>query len=119
MADNENAIAVLGKLKEIGVSISIDDFGTGMSSLEQLKVLPVDILKIDRSFILDLDSSPESSAVVRAILNLANNLGLEVIAEGVETEDQLRFLQKLECGLWQGFLLSQPVPADEFDLLMV
>jgi EAL domain-containing protein (putative c-di-GMP-specific phosphodiesterase class I) len=98
----------------MGIKISIDDFGTGFSSLSSLKKLPIDALKIDRTFVRDATSDTDDAALVMAIITLAHNLRLKVIAEGVETEDQLRFLQLLRCDEIQGFLFSKPLPADEF-----
>ncbi len=96
----------------MGVRISVDDFGTGYSTLSYLKQLPIDTLKIDRSFIQDLPESKDSSAITSAIIDLARRLSLEVVAEGVETEDQRRFLVAHGCDVIQGFLVSPPVPAD-------
>lgn len=111
MQNAESAIETLGELKKMGIKIAIDDFGTGYSSLGYLKRLPIDILKIDRSFISDVTTDSDDAALVMAIITLAHNLGLKVIAEGVETEEQLRFLRLLRCDDWQGYLSSQPMPA--------
>jgi diguanylate cyclase len=105
----------LHRLNEIGVEISIDDFGTGYSSLAYLTTLPISELKIDRSFVRDLGITPQSSAVVTAIIALARSLGLRVIAEGVETLRQMEVLHRLGCGVMQGFLFSRPVPGDELE----
>jgi PAS domain S-box-containing protein len=113
MKDLQNVIPSLHRLNEIGVEISIDDFGTGYSSLAYLTTLPISELKIDRSFVRDLGITPQSSAVVSAIIALARALGLRVIAEGVETMRQMEVLHRLGCGIMQGFLFSRPVPADE------
>ena len=112
MQDPEFASGVLSRLKSMGIKISIDDFGTGFSSLASLKRLPIDALKIDRSFVRDITSDTDDAALVMAIITLAHNLRLKVIAEGVETEDQLKFLQLLRCDEIQGFLFSKPLPAD-------
>ncbi len=112
MQNAEFAASMLNRLKSMGVSISIDDFGTGFSSLASLKRLPIDALKIDQSFVREANSDPDDAALVMAIITLGHNLRLKVIAEGVETEDQLRFLQLLRCDEIQGFLYSKPVPAD-------
>ena len=112
MHDPEFASGVLSRLKSMGIKISIDDFGTGFSSLASLKRLPIDALKIDRSFVRDITSDTDDAALVMAIITLAHNLRLKVIAEGVETEDQLKFLQLLRCDEIQGFLFSKPLPAD-------
>ena len=113
MQDAEFAAGVLSRLKSMGIKISIDDFGTGFSSLSSLKKLPIDALKVDRTFVRDVTSDTDDAALVNAIITLAHNLRLKVIAEGVETEAQLRFLQVLRCDEIQGFLFSKPLPADE------
>ena len=112
MQDAEFAAGMLSRLKSKGINISIDDFGTGFSSLASLKRLPIDALKIDQSFVREVTSDPDDSALVNAIITLAHNLRLKVIAEGVETEAQLRFLQLLRCDEIQGYFFSKPVPAD-------
>jgi diguanylate cyclase (GGDEF)-like protein/PAS domain S-box-containing protein len=114
MGDAEAAIETLRALKSMGVQVSIDDFGTGYSSLSYLKRFPVDYLKIDRSFIREATNEPDDAAIVMAIITLAHSLNLKVIAEGVETEEQLRFLRLLRCDEVQGYLVSRPVPAAEF-----
>jgi PAS domain S-box-containing protein len=116
MKELQNVIPSLHRLNEIGVEISIDDFGTGYSSLAYLTTLPISELKIDRSFVRDLGITPQSSAVVTAIIALARSLGLRVVAEGVETLRQMEVLHRLGCGLMQGFLFSRGVPADELQL---
>ena len=108
MKDLQNVIPSLHRLNEIGVEISIDDFGTGYSSLAYLTTLPISELKIDRSFVRDLGMTPQSSAVVTAIIALARSLGLRVIAEGVENLRQMEVLHRLGCGIMQGFLFSKP-----------
>mgnify|MGYP000509357518 CR=1 FL=1 len=113
MKELQNVIPALHRLNEIGVEISIDDFGTGYSSLAYLTTLPISELKIDRSFVRDLGITPQSSAVVTAIIALARSLGLRVVAEGVETLRQMEVLHRLGCGLMQGFLFSRGVPPDE------
>ncbi len=113
MKDLHNVIPSLHRLNEIGVEIAIDDFGTGYSSLAYLTTLPVSELKIDRSFVRDLGITPQSSAVVTAIIALARSLGLRVVAEGVETLRQMEVLHRLGCGVMQGFLFSRPVAADD------
>jgi predicted signal transduction protein with EAL and GGDEF domain/DNA-binding NarL/FixJ family response regulator len=115
MKDLQNVIPSLHRLNEIGVEISIDDFGTGYSSLAYLTTLPISELKIDRSFVRDLGITPQSSAVVTAIIALARSLGLRVIAEGVENLRQMEVLHRLGCGVMQGFLFSRPIPADELE----
>ena len=113
MKELQNVIPALHRLNEIGVEISIDDFGTGYSSLAYLTTLPISELKIDRSFVRDLGITPQSSAVVTAIIALARSLGLRVIAEGVETLRQMDVLHRLGCVAMQGFLFSKAVPPDE------
>ena len=115
MKDLQNVIPSLHRLNEIGVEISIDDFGTGYSSLAYLTTLPISELKIDRSFVRDLGITPQSSAVVTAIIALARSLGLRVIAEGVESLRQMEVLHRLGCGVMQGFLFSRPIPPDDIE----
>jgi diguanylate cyclase (GGDEF)-like protein/PAS domain S-box-containing protein len=103
------AVELLTRLRELGVQLSIDDFGTGYSSLSYLQRFPIDTLKIDRSFVHQMMENEENIAIVRTIVALAQNLGMDVVAEGVETEDQLALLRKLECEKGQGFLFSTPV----------
>jgi diguanylate cyclase (GGDEF)-like protein len=118
MNNAEFAIDVLTGLKQMGVKISIDDFGTGFSSLNYLKRLPIDSLKIDESFVRDATTDPDDAALVMAVITLGHNLRLSVVAEGVETEEQLRFLHLLRCDEIQGFLFSRPLPAEEFVQLL-
>ena len=115
MKDLQNVIPSLHRLNEIGVEISIDDFGTGYSSLAYLTTLPISELKIDRSFVRDLGMTPQSSAVVTAIIALARSLGLRVIAEGVENLRQMEVLHRLGCGIMQGYLFSRPQPPDDIE----
>jgi diguanylate cyclase (GGDEF)-like protein/PAS domain S-box-containing protein len=109
-SDNiEAAVKLLTQLRNLGVQLSIDDFGTGYSSLSYLQRFPIDTLKIDRSFVTQMMENEENLAIVRTIVALAQNLGMDVVAEGVETEDQLQLLRKLECENGQGFLFSTPL----------
>ena len=110
-----HTIASLQAIRAMGVTIAIDDFGTGFSSLSYLAKLPVDTLKIDRSFVIDMTAGPEGLALVSTIINLAHSLKLKVVAEGVETEEQSRLLRLLACDEMQGFLFSKPVPAEIFE----
>ncbi len=114
MEDAEQSIDTLRRLSDLGVRISVDDFGTGYSSLSYLRRLPLDRLKIDRAFIRDVASSRDDATIVRAIVSLAHNLNLKVIAEGVETPEQLAFLQELGCDQYQGYHFSAPVPSNVF-----
>jgi len=112
--DSQNAMLVLECLRDLGIRISIDDFGTGYSSLAQLKHLPADELKIDRSFVMELPGNKEDAAIVRTAIDLAHNLDLQVLAEGVETPQALQWLKTHGCEQAQGFLISKPMPAEEF-----
>jgi EAL domain-containing protein (putative c-di-GMP-specific phosphodiesterase class I) len=112
MENAETNAVVLNELKEMGISLSIDDFGTGYSSLSYLKRLPINTLKIDQSFIWDISIDPDDTAITRAIIALAHNLKLKVVAEGVETKEQLAFLCQHQCDEVQGYLFSKPVLAE-------
>jgi diguanylate cyclase (GGDEF)-like protein/PAS domain S-box-containing protein len=118
MGISDDIVLKLLRLKELGVSISIDDFGTGYSSLSYLKNLPVDKIKIDRSFVMDIVSDPGDAAIVDAIISIAHALGLCVIAEGVETKDQLDFLIGRACTEFQGHYFSKPLSAEHFAKLL-
>ncbi len=117
MNDPENSIEILRKISEMGISMSIDDFGTGYSSLSYLKKLPIQKLKIDQTFVKDLPSDKDDIAIVKSIINLANNMNLETIAEGVETSEQEDFLINNGCVNVQGYLYSKPL--EEKDLLIL
>ncbi len=110
--DLEKATSVLREISETGITIAIDDFGTGYSSLSVLKTLPIDLVKIDQSFVRDLGKNSSDTAIVAAIVNMASALALKVVAEGVETEKQLVILKALGCDEYQGYLFSKPLPAD-------
>ncbi len=113
MFDAAKAVATLDRLAELGVQISVDDFGTGYSSLSYLQRLPASEVKIDKAFVQELDTDERANAIVRTILDLARNLGLHVVAEGVETEDMWRRLNDLGCELAQGFYIARPMPAED------
>ncbi|MEL6911791.1 MAG: EAL domain-containing protein, partial [Cyanobacteria bacterium J06598_4] len=110
--DLETAIALLGQLKQRGISIALDDFGTGYSSLRYLQKLPIDTLKIDRSFVTNIALNPEDPAIARAIIALGQSLELNITAEGVETQEQLTHLQNQGCHEVQGYYFSQPLPPE-------
>ena len=116
--DVENAISICQQLRALGVKLAIDDFGTGYSSLSYLKRFPVDYVKIDRTFISELDHSSEDTAIIRAIIAMVHGLELEVVAEGVETQAQMDFLKEQRCDEIQGYLISRPVPAAQFAQLL-
>ncbi len=118
MQNTEGAIAVLDELKALGVRIAIDDFGTGYSSLSCLRRFPVDVVKIDRSFIANITSDPEDAAIARAVIAMAHTLRLEVVAEGVETAEQLALLRDWQCDTAQGYYFSAPVTSDDMARLL-
>ena len=113
MGNPQDSVAVLSKLKALGLTIAIDDFGTGYSSLSYLKRFPIDTLKIDREFVRDITEDPDDAAITSAIITLAHSLELNVVAEGVETQEQLEFLRNGGCDQVQGFLLSKPLTASD------
>ena len=115
MQDIEANIAKLKVLRQMGISVAIDDFGTGHSSLSLIHRLPVDTLKIDRAFVAGMDASPDGLAIVTTIISLARSLGLKVVAEGVETEEQVKMLRLLKCDEIQGYAISRPLPEDQFE----
>jgi diguanylate cyclase (GGDEF)-like protein len=116
MADPEHAVTLLGHLSAMGIRISVDDFGTGFSSLGYLKKLPVDELKIDKSFVTDMVTNDNDAVIVRSTIDLAHNLGLKVVAEGVENNDTMDLLKILRCDTAQGYLISKPIPAKDFEI---
>lgn len=118
MADIERATSVLRNLKSLGIEIALDDFGTGFSSLSYLCRLPIDVLKVDRSFVHDVTAPVEEVSVTRAIINMAHGLKMQVLAEGVETEGQLSLLASNGCDRVQGYFFSRPVPAGEFTAML-
>lgn len=118
MQEGERSVAILTELKEMGIDIAIDDFGTGYSSLSYLKRFPVRNLKIDQSFIRDMTRDPDDATLVRTIITMAHGLGMKVIAEGVELEEQLDFLRRHQCEEIQGYYFSQPLDAEKFEQLL-
>lgn len=118
MGDVQRALTVLNELKAMGVYIAIDDFGTGYSSLAYLKRFPIDVLKVDRSFVLECDTGNEGLAITRAIVSLAHSLNLRVVAEGVEKQTQLAVLNALGCHEFQGYLFARPLPAESIALFL-
>lgn len=113
MDDPDRTIQIFEDIHKLGVEISVDDFGTGYSSLNYLRHLPIDRLKIDRSFVKDINIDQNDETIVKAIINLSHNLGLTVVAEGVETEGQSEFLRQHDCDILQGYLISRPIPSQE------
>lgn len=118
LGDINNTILKMRKLREIGIRFSMDDFGTGYSSLSSLKKLPINQLKIDQSFIRDITSDHDDAIIVQTIIAMATSLGMEVIAEGVETEEQRAFLELLGCPAIQGYLFGRPMPIEQFEALL-
>jgi FOG: EAL domain len=116
--ESDYIIDVLNNLKKLGVSLSIDDFGTEYSSLSRLKLLPVDRIKMDMQFVRGIDGTEKDRAIVKVIINLARNLGIPVIAEGVETHTQLNYLKQRLCDEVQGFYFFKPMPAAEIESLI-
>jgi EAL domain-containing protein (putative c-di-GMP-specific phosphodiesterase class I) len=119
MENPELAAVTLAKLRSLGVRLSIDDFGTGYSSLSYLNRFPVDTLKIDRSFVTTMNAADENLQIVKTIVTLAGNLGMQVVAEGVETEEQLQQLRSLKCQYGQGYLFSTPLDVVDADLFIL
>jgi EAL domain-containing protein (putative c-di-GMP-specific phosphodiesterase class I) len=117
MHDPDRTLGVLHGFKDHGLKLAIDDFGTGYSSLSRLRYMPVDVLKIDRAFVRDVNADRQSASMVSAIIALASNLQMESLAEGIETEEEWRFLAARGCPSGQGFLFSKPVPAEEISAI--
>jgi EAL domain-containing protein (putative c-di-GMP-specific phosphodiesterase class I) len=115
MNDVKETIITLNKLRDAGVSLAMDDFGKGYSSLSYLKQLPLDTLKIDKSFVIDLEHNRDDAAICAAIISMAHNLDMKVIAEGVETREQLQYLEEHGCDQVQGYLISKPLSAEDLE----
>jgi EAL domain-containing protein (putative c-di-GMP-specific phosphodiesterase class I) len=118
LGNEENNMQELRKLRGLGIRLALDDFGTGNSSLGYLKRFPIEVLKLDQSFVRDVAHNPQDAAVARATIRLANTLGLHVVAEGVENEAQLAWLQGEDCALIQGYLLSEPLDESACEKLL-
>jgi diguanylate cyclase (GGDEF)-like protein len=116
--DIDSSIIKMNKLRKVGVHFSMDDFGTGYSSLSNLKKLPIDQVKIDKSFVHDISSDPDDAIIIQTIIAMTKKMGLSVIAEGVETELQREFLENGDCLFFQGYLFSKPVPIEQFEALL-
>ncbi len=114
MADIEQSRLLLLQLKQLGIHLAMDDFGTGYSSLAYLAKLPVDVLKLDRSLLIDLEDSPQSASMVRHMIRMAHELGMTVVAEGIESKGQVAILREMQCDLIQGYVFSSPMPEAEF-----
>ena len=118
MARKNEALVTLKELRELGIQLLIDDFGTGYSSLSRLQSFPIDLLKIDRSFVMGMEHSEAKAGIVRTILALARTLGLEVVAEGIETSAALNMLRDLDCEHGQGYFFSSPIHGEEAEAWM-
>jgi EAL domain-containing protein (putative c-di-GMP-specific phosphodiesterase class I) len=117
LQDSKSTTAVLHALKDLGVELALDDFGTGFSSLSHLKRFPIDVLKIDQSFVRDIATDADDASIVSAVISMGKSLQMRVVAEGVETREQLAFLQQQRCPEGQGYYFSRPVAAAEFTQL--
>ena len=118
MQDSTSTSAVLHALKDIGLHLALDDFGTGYSSLNHLKRFPIDSLKIDRSFVQGITTNPDDASIAGAMISMGNHLHMRVVAEGIETQEQLAFLQAHKCPFGQGYYFSKPVAAPECTRLL-
>jgi EAL domain-containing protein (putative c-di-GMP-specific phosphodiesterase class I) len=110
----QKAVEVLNDVREMGLSVALDDFGTGFSSLSNLKAYPINTIKVDKSFVMDMLQDPNDAAITKAVIAMGKSLDMHVVAEGVETKAHVQFLQDLGCHQAQGYYYSRPVPADEF-----
>jgi EAL domain-containing protein (putative c-di-GMP-specific phosphodiesterase class I) len=118
MGDAEQNVDVLRRFQHLGVGIAVDDFGTGYSNLAYLKRFPVDVLKVDKSFVDGLGENPEDTKIVEAVISLAHALGMSTVAEGIETSEQVELLQTMGCDLGQGYYFAEPRPAWEASVLL-
>jgi EAL domain-containing protein (putative c-di-GMP-specific phosphodiesterase class I) len=116
MDDVENTIGKLNNIRKMGIPISIDDFGTGYTSISYLKQFPINTLKIDQHFIRGINNNKDDMAIISAVIALGHNLGLEIVAEGVETQDQMEYLIEHHCDILQGYYLSRPLPENKITL---
>jgi len=116
--DIEDVIRKMQRIKLLGISISLDDFGTGYSSLQYLQKLPLDQIKIDQSFVRNLDPDAGNTVIIKTIIGMARSLGLQIIAEGVETQQQKDFLERNDCHNYQGYLFSRPLTIEKFESLI-
>ena len=116
--DFDRGLALLRRLKGLGVRISMDDFGSGYSSLSYLQAFPFDKIKIDRAFVMNLGRNPQSAAIVRAVIGLGHGLEMSIVAEGVETQEQLSFLAEQGCDAVQGYFIGKPFPIEQYDTLV-
>lgn len=114
MDNTQESIELLQELSDFGFTIAMDDFGTGYSSLAYLKQFALDVLKIDRSFVKDLPRDSDAVSICEAIISMAHSLGLDVVAEGVESDEHMEFMQAHGCKYVQGYFVSKPIPGDEF-----
>jgi EAL domain-containing protein (putative c-di-GMP-specific phosphodiesterase class I) len=118
MQDWKSTAEILRALKDLGVRIALDDFGTGYSSLSYMKRFPIDALKIDQSFVRDMTTDADDASIVSAVINMGRSLHMGVVAEGIQTHDQLKFLQERQCPEGQGFYFGPPVPAPQLTTLL-
>jgi EAL domain-containing protein (putative c-di-GMP-specific phosphodiesterase class I) len=119
ISDEDNILAVLLFLKQTGIQLAIDDFGTSYSSLSRLKNFPIDCLKIDQSFVCDIEQDSANAAIVAAVIAMAEGMGMNIIAEGVETEGQLAFLKEKRCTEAQGYLFCKPLPSAQIEEFLI
>lgn len=117
MSDSDEVRTVLNSISALGIKLSLDDFGKEYSSLSKLRTLPIDILKIDKAFISDITNAKDKVVIVDIIIKLAKELGMSLVAEGIETGEQLNYLVSRKCTIGQGFLLSKPLPAEQYAAL--